>query len=201
MIRGHNLEFLPDSHTYLVDGIIVPSITQILKVRFGHMYDFVSRAKLQERAAYGNIIHAAIENYEMRSGEMYDYKEFRNYLFLKKRYGFEYENGEQPVILFDGDNPIAAGRFDILLRQGDELGLGDIKTTSTLNKEYVGYQLNLYRIAFQQCYEQEITFLRALHLRDDVRKYVELPINEELAKELIKEYFDSQEPREEPEWI
>ena len=34
-IAGHTLEYIDDSHTYLVDGVIVPSITQILKLKFG----------------------------------------------------------------------------------------------------------------------------------------------------------------------
>ena len=38
----HDIEFIEDGHLYLVDGVITPSITQLLKHKFGGMYDFVN---------------------------------------------------------------------------------------------------------------------------------------------------------------
>ena len=38
-IAGHTLEYIEDGHIYLVDGVIVPSITEMLKSKFGHKYD------------------------------------------------------------------------------------------------------------------------------------------------------------------
>jgi hypothetical protein len=79
------------------------------------------------------------------------------------------------------------------LTEGEQIGLGDIKRTSALDKNYLAYQLNLYRIAYQQCYGTQIGFLRGLHLREDTRKYVTLPINENLAYEILNEYFKENE--------
>ena len=70
-----------------------------------------------------------------------------------------------------------------------QIGGADIKRTSSLDKEYVAYQLNLYRIAYRQCYGDEWKFLRAIHLRDNVRRFVELPINEKAALELVADYM------------
>ena len=42
-IKGHDVEFIDDTHTYLVDGVIVPSITQILKIRFNKKYGDIER--------------------------------------------------------------------------------------------------------------------------------------------------------------
>lgn len=36
-IAGHTLEYYDEDHVYICDGIVVPSITQILKVKFGNM--------------------------------------------------------------------------------------------------------------------------------------------------------------------
>lgn len=69
-------------------------------------------------------------------------------------------------------------------------GLADIKRTSTLDKEYLAYQLNMYRIAYQQCYDTEISFLKGVHLRENVRKLVDIPINEEVTMELVNEYLE-----------
>ena len=34
-VKGGVLEYIDETHTYLYDGIVLPSITQILKAKFG----------------------------------------------------------------------------------------------------------------------------------------------------------------------
>ena len=195
--NGHTLEYIDDTHTYIVDGVIVPSITQMLKVKFGNKYDGINRATLDNAARKGTEVHRAIENL-CKTGEVEDLKEVRNFLFLQKKFEFEVVANEVPVILFCADEPIAAGRLDLVLqdhRQGEietdvvVKGLGDIKRTATLDKNYLAYQLNLYRLAYMQSYGGRIDFLRGIHLRDDTRKYVDIPINEGLAWELVDLYL------------
>jgi hypothetical protein len=186
-IKGCYLEYYDDTHTYLVDGVIVPSITQILKIKFSKKYKDVSNDVLKRASDKGTQVHEAIEKL-CKTGEVEDLKEVKNFLFLQKHYKFEVLDNEVPVILFKDGVPIGAGRLDLVLSVDGELGLGDIKRTSVLDKDYLAYQLNLYRIAYQQCYDKEITFLNGIHLKDDVRKVVKIPINEELTWELIKDY-------------
>ena len=189
-IKGHIVEFLEDEHIYLCDGIILPSITQILKIKFCNKYDGISKEVLQRAAELGSAVHQAIEDYEKYKIDNIGCTELRNYKFLKKAYKFECIDNEVPVILFKDDEPVACGRLDLVLEENREIGLGDIKRTSALDKEYLAYQLNLYRIAFQQCYGKEIKFLRGLHLRNDVRKYINIPINENMAISLLNEFLE-----------
>ena len=71
----------------------------------------------------------------------------------------------------------------------DKLTGADIKCTSSLDREYVAYQLNLYRIAYKQCYGEEWQRLRAIRLKGKTgRSFVNLPINETSAWELVDEY-------------
>ena len=186
-IKGHTLEYIDETHTYLVDGVIKPSITQILKVKFGKKYDSVDEATLQRASELGTATHKAIEDY-CKLGIEDNSKELKNFKFLKNQFKFEVINNEIPIILFVDNEPVACGRLDLVLFD-KVLCLGDIKRTYTLDKEYLAYQLNLYRIGYQQCYGEEIKGLKGLHLREDVRKYVDLPINENLALELVKEYL------------
>ena len=190
-IAGHTLEYIDDIHVYLCDGVIVPSITQILKLKFGGKYDNVSGAVLSRAAEKGTEVHEAIENY-CKNGTESDLVEVRNFKFLQKQYGFDVLDNEVPVILFKDEVPIAAGRLDLVLEMDGRIGGGDIKRTSTLDKEYLGYQLNLYRIAYLQCYGVAWEFLRGVHLRENVRKFVAIPINEQLAWELVEEYLKGQ---------
>ena len=77
----------------------------------------------------------------------------------------------------------------MVLMLDDQVGIADIKRTSALDKDYLAYQLNLYRIAYRQTYGIEADFLRAIHLREDTRKFVNIPINEPLAMDLVYEYM------------
>lgn len=190
-IAGHDLEYFDDSHTYLVDGIVVPSITQMLKTRFGNKYASVDASVLKQASMRGTEVHRAIEEY-CKTGTESELPEVKNFKFLQKHYGFTVMENEVPVILFKDDEPVSAGRLDLVLMMDDKTGLADIKRTSTLDKEYLAYQLNLYRIAYQQCYGVQIDFLKGLHLREDVRKFVNIPIKESLAWELIEEFQKGQ---------
>lgn len=188
-IKGRTLEYLDDCHTYLVDGVIVPSVTQVLKLKFGGKYNNVPRNVLNLAAEKGTAVHEAIQAW-CENGTESDLKEVRNFKFLKRKYGFEVLANEVPVILSDDDGtPLCAGRLDLVLKMNGKVGGADIKRTSALDKEYLAYQLNLYRIAYRQCYGVEWEFLRGVHLRDDVRKFVEIPINEEMALKLLQEYL------------
>ena len=109
---------------------------------------------------------------------------------MQKQYGFEVKENEVPVILFYEDEPICAGRLDLVLKMDDKIGGADIKRTSALDKEYLAYQLNLYRIAYRQSYGVEWEFLRGVHLREDVRKFVDIPINEHMAWQLVHDYME-----------
>lgn len=187
-IKGHVLEYFDDTHTYLVDGIIVPSITQILKIKFKNKYSGVDQKVLNRASEKGTEIHEDIEKL-CKTGEAEDLKEVKNFIFLQKQYKFNTIDNEVPIILFREETPVGAGRLDLVLEENNELGLGDVKRTSVLDKEYLAYQLNLYRIGYQQCYDKEIKFLKGLHLREDVRKYINIPINEKLAQKLVEEYI------------
>lgn len=191
-IRGGTLEYDEETHTYIYEGLVLPSITQILKIRFGRKYDGVDSNVLSMAAQKGTEIHRAIENL-CKTGEVEDYKEVRNFMFLQKHYKFNVIGNEIPVVLFVDNIPIACGRLDLILEIDNQLYLGDIKRTSVLDKEYLGFQLNLYKIAYEQCYGQTIDGLRGIHLREDKRKFIPIPINEDMAWELIREYLEESE--------
>ena len=186
-IKGYTLEFYEDEHLYLVDGVIVPSITQILKIRFGNKYNAISESVLKRASKAGTLVHEAIENY-CQNGIESDLPELRGFKFLQKSFGFEVDDNEIPVILFDDGKPFAAGRIDLAIQINDELGLADIKRTSVLDKDYLFYQLNLYRLAYAQSMPFEPTFLKAIWLRDEKRKIIDIPVNEAFAFQMIEDY-------------
>lgn len=182
----HDVEFIEDGHLYLVDGVITPSITQILKYKFGGKYDFVDAKTLSKASQKGTAVHKAIEEYE-KEGKEADFKELKSYKLLKNLYKWKTLESELCVVLEDDSEVLGVGTLDLLVEIDGKLGIGDIKRTSVLDKEYVAYQLNLYRMAYESTFEKPVDFLFALHLRDDKRKYHKIPINEEVTKEFLKE--------------
>lgn len=189
LLNNYTLEYDDETHTYLVDGVIVPSITQILGVKFGNKYAGVNRSTLERAAERGTAIHKAIETYCKTTELNTEYKEVRNFRFLKNKYGFDVLENERPIILYRFCKPIAAGRLDLVI--DDNLSgraIADIKTTAVLDKEYLAYQLNLYRIGYIQTYGYDVKGLYGIHLKDDKRKFVNIPINEALAWDIVDEY-------------
>ena len=189
-ISGHTLEFYEDGHQYLVDGIMVDSITQMLQIKFKGKYKGIAKETLKRASELGTEAHRAIEEY-CKTGIMADIPEVRNFRFLQRQYGFDVLQNEVPIILFVDGKPVSAGRLDLVIKMDDEIGGADIKRTAILDKEYLGYQLNLYRIAYRQCYGIEWKFLKGIHLRQSVRKFVDIPINERMALDLVHEYLEA----------
>lgn len=192
-INGRSLEYFDDIHQYLVDGIPVKSITQLIGYKFAGEYANVDKNVLKRASEKGTAIHEAIEKY-CKYGEESDYPELSGFKTLQKLYKFDVVENEVPVILEDEEGEvIGAGRLDLVLKMDEKIGGADIKRTASLNKEKLGYQLNLYRIAYRQTYGIEWEFLKGIHLRYDERRdelkrqMVDIPINEDLMWDFIEE--------------
>lgn len=191
-IKGGTLEYFDDTHTYLYDGLILPSVTQILGVKYRNDYASVPPAVLNNAAQRGTAVHKAIESYN-NSGYDDGSEAVRNFKFLQKQYGFEVLDSELPIVIFKDDFPIACGRLDMTLQIDGKIGIADIKTVSALNKEKIAYQLNLYRIGLMQSYGVDAKFLKIIHLRDGIRKFIDSPVNEKMTWELIEQYMENAE--------
>lgn len=188
-IKGGTLEYFDDTHTYLYDGLMLPSVSQILGTKYRNEYASVPPAVLNNAAKRGTAVHKAIENYN-NSGYDDGSEAVRNFKFLQKQYGFEVLDSELPIVIFKDDMPIACGRLDMTMLIDGQTGIADIKTVSALNKEKIAYQLNLYRIGLMQSYGVDAKFLKIIHLRDGIRKVIDCPVNEGMAWELINEFLN-----------
>ena len=90
---------------------------------------------------------------------------------------------EQEKIVF---NEHVAGRFDMLTKIKNEISLCDIKTTATLDKEYLSWQLSIYNYLGNI----EAEKLYAIWLpKKELGKLIEIPFktNDEIES-LIKEW-------------
>ena len=190
-INGHELEFIPETHQYIVDGILVPCVSNILAYKFND-YSGVSREVLERASEKGTEMHKAIEDYEQQ-GITSDLREFKNYLFLKKQFKFDNIANEVPVLYERGGRVLFVGTLDQVITLDGKLGINDFKRVSAPNKNKIAYQLNFYKMAYEQSYGKKVEFLSFTHLRDDVRKFHGLPINEASAIALLNEYYEQEE--------
>lgn len=183
-INGHFMEYYDDDHIYLIDGIIVPSITSL----FHKDFSFVPPDVLMEAARKGTELHEAIEDY-CRFGTESDLIEVEHFKELQKEYDFEVLENEIPVILFSPftDEPIAAGRVDMVIEMNGKIGGADIKRVSRLDKKALTLQLNLYLIAYRQSYGTEWKFLKGIHLKESIKRFVDIPIKAFATLDSIEE--------------
>ena len=189
-IRGHSVVFHEESHEYFVDGVKVPSVTEILG-RYSRLhglddYADIPQDVLRRAAARGTALHKEIEEYEKQGVRGFS-EEFGNYLPLKIRHGVKVVASELPVLIFDDSGqPVCAGRLDLLATINGDAALGDIKRTSRLYPKKVSLQLNLYRIGCIQSYGKACDRLFVMRLRKGVSEFREFPVDEKGARDVLK---------------
>jgi len=179
----YNIEFIKETHTYLVNGIIVPSVSTILSATiFKDKYANVPPFVLKRAAQFGTGVHEAIENGEWLGLDDVQYKVYQNYLKLLKTHNIVELDHEQ-IVHYGYDY---AGTFDLVIKIDENYCIADVKTTYNLDTEYISWQLSMYELAKGKTYDK----LYAIWLPK--RKGAELVEVERKSKEdilrLVAEY-------------
>jgi hypothetical protein len=194
------LEFICEEHLYLYDGVIIPSVSEILKFIFPNKYENIPFQILKEKSIFGTKVHEVIEILERE--QMFDIgvlkqeieginyiieSSIEQYLKLKKENEIEMIEQEQMVHYKN----LYAGRFDMVAKIKNEKSLCDIKTTAELDEEYLSWQLSFYELAKGQKYEK---FYAIWLPKKGLGKIVEIKrkSEEELLNKL-KEYLENKE--------
>ena len=192
-LNGHKLVFYPDTHTYLVDNEVVPSVTGILhETLFKDKYKGINKKILEKAAIKGTEMHKAVEDYE-KEGKETSIPELKGYKTIKRLYGFEVEYVEIPIIVEIDGNVVCAGKLDQIINlptDDDKIikCVNDLKRTATLDLEYLAYQETIYAIGFEQCYGEKIDELRGTHLRETKRQFKKIKRIDKEVMELLNEY-------------
>lgn len=190
------LEFDKENHIYLKDGIILKSVTQILKELFPLKYDGIPENILYEKARYGTELHKFIEIIEKKKPKrplayikryynpnIYQIESLKDYLEIKKKYNIQITDSEKMVVYKD----IYCGTLDLKGTVGNKKAIIDIKTTYDLDELYVSWQNSLYEMASEPVDELYCMWLPKGYLG----KLVKLErINEKDLKILIGEKYE-----------
>lgn len=190
------LEFDKENHIYLKDGVILRSVTQILKELFPSKYDGIPENILNEKAKYGTELHKFIEIIEKKKPKrplayikkyynpnIYQIESLKDYLEIKKKYNVAITDSEKIVVYKD----IYCGTLDLKGTVDNKKAIIDIKTTYDLDELYVSWQNSLYEMASEPVDELYCMWLPKGHLG----KLVKLErINEKDLKMLIGEEYE-----------
>ena len=150
------LEFIEETHTYLLDGKIIPSATQLLKQVFPTKYENVPLYVLENKSEYGTQLHKFIEIIEKKKPKrplayikkyykpnIYQEESLKDYLKLKEKYNIEITDSEKKVHYVDK----YGGTLDLKGYVNKKSAILDIKTTYELDEVYVAWQDSLYELA------------------------------------------------------
>lgn len=151
------LEFDEATHTYSIDGIVLPSVTQIISEIMPNKYANVNKRVLNEKAKFGTTGHKIIERLDVTNIEnaknlvrMIENKSLeiciREYLRLVSKYNIKPCIHEMRVRY----GYIYAGTLDMIADVNKKLSLIDVKFTSALDKEYLEWQLGMYSLALNR---------------------------------------------------
>ena len=134
--------FNPETHTYTLDGEEYISVTRLMKKHgLSPDYSNVSEETLQAAAARGSFVHGEIERY-IKDGDAGCSAELYDFIDLCEDNGLKPTKSE--FIVYNAEYKVA-GTVDLMGLTADMQGfVGDIKTTSTLHKEALEWQLGLY---------------------------------------------------------
>ena len=139
------LEFDEESHVYALNGVEIPSVTQLLKLLPGSDYANVPETVLANAARRGTAVHEAIEYYIRYGVEEYD-DELAPYVGAFKQFWNEIGavpiGNEIPLYYDDTDNEECkmlygtgyAGTADMLAAADGKVLLMDFKCTSSVSK-------------------------------------------------------------------
>lgn len=191
------IEFIEEYHTYLIDGVITPSVSEILNFIFPDKYSNIPKQILNTKANYGSKVHEAIEllekNEELPKLNYLQEISIDQYRKLKDKYKIEVLEQEKMVHYKN----YYCGRFDMIAEINGTYSLCDIKTTAKLDKESLSWQLSYYALAHNpDKYESEFERFYAIWLpKKELGEVVEIErkSKQELLEKLkeFRKYYEN----------
>ena len=143
------LTFDEKGHIYRLDGMVIPSVTTLMKPLSLDFYRMVDPMVLDRAAKRGTAIHNALENYTRFGIEdiepEYDgyFESFRQWWELRKPFPLATERRVYHKILR------YAGTVDLLCLIDGRLTLVDYKTSAQVNEKLCAVQLEGYDRAYE----------------------------------------------------
>jgi len=177
------IEFIEDSHTYLYNGVIVPSVSEIMNPISVMHYENISKSRTDVAKVRGTAIHKATECIDKGEEYTIDDKwknhvlQYKKFLALRKPEILEIE-----MIVTDGTY---CGTLDRIYIINGETWMVDIKSSAVINEKLVKVQLAGYKKAQTK---HKIDRYGVLHLTSNNFKLKEVVPNDKIFGMLLEIY-------------
>ncbi len=146
-----SIEFIEDTHQYLLDGQLIPSVSELVRYALNEDLSNVPEDVLKKASEFGTSKHDLIEDYELSGLEEDDeIGTIAQWKAIKELNNIQIIDSEK--IIYTDDY---AGRYDLLAFVDDEIALIDIKTNRVYPKDHLECQLGFYKYALKdvkKCY-------------------------------------------------
>ena len=177
-----NLVFYDQTHQYTVDGVEVPSVSEITRFISREIYQDTQQFMLDAAATRGTNVHKATEALDKFGSVEVDDEALpylQAYLAFRKEYKPDWEKIEWSV--HKGQE--YAGTLDRYGTIRDKRAIVDIKTTANISRGhrmmYTAAQ-NLYRMAIEEEFPVDAIYILQLK-KDSSFSLLELDISDDLA--------------------
>lgn len=200
ILKQSKVVFNEQEHTYELNGRRLQGITGLIHAVknlgvYPNADEYTKRYRIPRAGAKGTALHKAIEFYDTTGTQLNEvsltwherndlrteHKEtfevadgIRNYIAMKQDKGFSTIENEYNVQFGD-----YASNIDIVIGQGDDIYLADIKTNNLDYYpngksgliEYLSWQLSAYAVMFERQTGLKVAGLIGLWFRDDKHEY------------------------------
>ncbi|WBK39951.1 exonuclease [PinkBerry-associated phage LS06-2018-MD08] len=175
------IEFVEESHTYLLNGVVIPSVSEIIS---DDTYASIPPHILENAAKRGSAVHLASEMIDKGKKPKLD-SSFAEWVVQYLRFKLSWINKNyNQQIAYDSIETIVhtneyGGTIDRVILDGDDYVICDIKTTSKLYKDKIALQLGGYAYAHSLMNNVSLDEYRGsvIWLRKNSWKYVEITPN------------------------
>ena len=168
------ITFKEDTHEYFNGDRKLISVTQLMRKHgLAPNYDAVPSEILRAKAERGTLIHKEIEDF-IKNAEIGFTRELASFAAYIMD-DLQPKTIESEIKAY---NDVVAGTVDLLINDDGEWIIADIKTTATLHKEAVSWQLSIYaELIHTMRNDITITKGKAFHFgKDGVLNVVEIPL-------------------------
>ena len=163
--------FSEENHTYFLGEKQLKGITgMISRQLFPNKYKDIPEYILKKAAEKGSRIHGQCQFADV-TGLPPESIEAINYIRERVNAGYKAFANEYTV----SDNEYFASNIDCVWEKDEKISLGDIKTTASLDREYLSWQLSIYAYLFElQNPLIKVDKLFGIWLRGDKSELVEI---------------------------
>lgn len=176
------IKFDEENHKYFDEetGRVLISVTQLLKKHFlSPDYGEIPTSILEKKATRGTLIHKELSDFILK-GEIGFTNELLLFMDYAKENNLRFLESEKLVY-----NDIVAGILDFAYEKDGVVTLSDFKTTYTLHKETVIWQVSIYAYLYEKLFNKHIDRISVFWFKNENEmEEIELPrkSNEEIER-------------------